>query len=64
MSQNAEPKRKWAEINQVEWEALTDAQRTAVKAAVSAYANSPGNSENMAMWRAINAYAASMQGRK
>lgn len=60
MSQNAEPKAKMEALNHAEWSAVSDIEKTAVRAAIKAYGASPGNSEQMAMMRGIRAYLATM----
>lgn len=61
MSENAEPKKKMAELNRAEWDALSDVEKTAVRKALAAYQNSPGDSINMAMLRGVRAYMAIMK---
>lgn len=63
MSHNAEPQAKMADLNRRDWEAATDAERTAVHAAIKAYADSPGTSENVAMLRACRAFIKAMRGK-
>ncbi len=60
MSENAEAKAKMAELNRREWEAVSDLEKTAIRAALKAYENSPGDSVNMAMLRGVRAYQATM----
>jgi hypothetical protein len=60
MSQNAEAKAKMRDLNNREWEVIPDLEKNAVRAALKAYSNSPGDSINMAMLRGIRAYQAVM----
>jgi TRAP-type C4-dicarboxylate transport system substrate-binding protein len=60
MSRNAEPRKSTEAANQTTWDALTDQERTAIKAAVKAYGDAPGQSVNVAMLYAVRAYQAEM----
>lgn len=63
MSRNAEAKNHAAALNDAEWSRVSDLEKTAVHAAIRAYAESPGDSSSLAMLRAVRAYQATM-GRK
>lgn len=63
MSTNAEAKAKMTALNNREWDAVSDLEKTAIRAALKAYSSSPGDSINMAMLRGIRAYQAIMGAR-
>lgn len=63
MSANAESRGHADALNEAEWSKVSDIEKTAIHAAIRAFAMSPGNSEALAMLRAVRAYQATM-GRK
>jgi len=60
MSKNAEPRKSTEAANQALWESLTDRERTAVNAAMKAFADAPGTSDRISMLYAIRMYQAEM----